>query len=411
MALDRTYATLFLHYRPIRDQLDAIAASCHSLFLDRIYPIVFLYYQSTRETYPLAAAFSHYRLTINRIYAIMSSYCHTTRDYIHAAAYPYHRSTLDGIHAIVSSYHLSALRQAEKQAAVAAMLGRYLTATAGGTQQAWNGSSQSISEIRDLVLGCYETLRRSALWVVHLPRAVLWSIAQWISTIKRAIRSGAHAAMIAVMGFLKVLALGIVTVSTIAVLIYAMRKLIPPIWKLARQRQRDQREKHRQKEDERRQREWREGQERERTGRTNETHRLQKEEEERQEQRRQQAEESQQQVDAERKIYRQWQKRCEALLSCRNTMTGFPDPPFWPCTAGCRDNEILKACRHSIERLYRGSGSSLGEVLKQEKIRWHPDRFAKCPAPSREHIVAKATEMFKIVQVLLEDERISEPRK
>jgi len=84
-------------------------------------------------------------------------------------------------------------------------------------------------------------------------------------------------------------------------------------------------------------------------------------------------------------------------------MTRFPDPPFWPCTAGRRDNGVLKACAHTIKRLYQASGAHLEALLEKERLEWHPDRFVKCPDSSREKIQAKATEMFKIIQALLDD--------
>lgn len=105
-------------------------------------------------------------------------------------------------------------------------------------------------------------------------------------------------------------------------------------------------------------------------------------------------------VEDDRTIFRQWFARCEALLARPDTMTSFPDPPSWPCTKGCQTDPVLKACRHTIERLYRASGADLRTFLKKERQKWHPDKFSRCPRSSRGLMQAKATKMFQIIEVI-----------
>jgi hypothetical protein len=109
----------------------------------------------------------------------------------------------------------------------------------------------------------------------------------------------------------------------------------------------------------------------------------------------------------ERHICRQYLEQCEMSLAHREDMTSFPDPPFWPCGKSCGDNNgVLKACRHTIARVYRTAfEAKYLTVLPEDKRKWHPDRFARCPETTREGLKAKAAELFKIMEQVLEDGR------
>lgn len=64
----------------------------------------------------------------------------------------------------------------------------------------------------------------------------------------------------------------------------------------------------------------------------------------------------------------------------------------------------IKACRHDVENLMRASGSYSYEWLRQERLRWHPDRFGRlCDESWRESGRKMAEEMFKIIDALMED--------
>lgn len=64
----------------------------------------------------------------------------------------------------------------------------------------------------------------------------------------------------------------------------------------------------------------------------------------------------------------------------------------------------IKACRHDVEVLMRASGLYSYEWLRQERLRWHPDRFGRlCDESWREEGKKMAEEMFKIIDALMED--------
>lgn len=71
--------------------------------------------------------------------------------------------------------------------------------------------------------------------------------------------------------------------------------------------------------------------------------------------------------------------------------------------------ESIKACRHDVEAMMRSSGLYSYEWLRQERLRWHPDRFGRlCDQNWRESGKKMAEEMFKIIDALMEDLRLAE---
>jgi hypothetical protein len=93
-------------------------------------------------------------------------------------------------------------------------------------------------------------------------------------------------------------------------------------------------------------------------------------------------------------------------------MTSFPYlPPSLTvcivpvCVLYKRDPGGLRACKHDVERLLKASGLYSREWLKQERIRWHPDRFGRlCDVGFREEGRKLSEEMFKAVDALLVEE-------
>jgi hypothetical protein len=72
------------------------------------------------------------------------------------------------------------------------------------------------------------------------------------------------------------------------------------------------------------------------------------------------------------------------------------------CTVLKADTEGLRACKHDVERLLRASGLYSYEWLRQERIRWHPDRFGRlCAEGWREEGKKLAEEMFKVIETLM----------
>ncbi|KAF1960861.1 hypothetical protein CC80DRAFT_266203 [Byssothecium circinans] len=72
------------------------------------------------------------------------------------------------------------------------------------------------------------------------------------------------------------------------------------------------------------------------------------------------------------------------------------------CAIHKSDPQGLRACKHDVERLLRASGLYSYEWLRQERIRWHPDRFGRlCEERWREEGKRLAEEMFKIIDILI----------
>jgi hypothetical protein len=72
------------------------------------------------------------------------------------------------------------------------------------------------------------------------------------------------------------------------------------------------------------------------------------------------------------------------------------------CTSLKADTEGLRACKHDVERLLRASGLYSYEWLRQERLRWHPDRFGRlCEEEWREEGKRLAEEMFKTIDILM----------
>ena len=69
----------------------------------------------------------------------------------------------------------------------------------------------------------------------------------------------------------------------------------------------------------------------------------------------------------------------------------------------------IKACRHDVEVLMRASALYCYEWLRQERLRWHPDRFGRlCDEGWRESGKKMAEEMFKIIDSLMEDLKLAD---
>lgn len=100
-------------------------------------------------------------------------------------------------------------------------------------------------------------------------------------------------------------------------------------------------------------------------------------------------------------------------------LTGFPYLP--PAVTVCRlgtcastkaDPAGIRACKHDVERLFRASGLYSYEWLRQERIRWHPDRFGRlCEESWRDAGRKLAEEMFKVIDTLLTDMEQAGPQR
>ena len=88
----------------------------------------------------------------------------------------------------------------------------------------------------------------------------------------------------------------------------------------------------------------------------------------------------------------------EAAFADYSHMHTFPEPPIESCTkVSCQTEKgrFLKACRCNI-----GSAFSRVDDLKNERLRWHPDRFSRCPEQSRTLFRKAADEVFVIIDAI-----------
>ena len=92
----------------------------------------------------------------------------------------------------------------------------------------------------------------------------------------------------------------------------------------------------------------------------------------------------------------EWRKTCDKALAQRTKMVAFPEPPDWPCKMHNRSNSnrLLQACICNLRKAFNVLEYDL-DMLKAERNRWHPDRFACCPAKFRLDIQRKAEELYK----------------
>jgi hypothetical protein len=79
------------------------------------------------------------------------------------------------------------------------------------------------------------------------------------------------------------------------------------------------------------------------------------------------------------------------------------------CTMLKSDSDSIHACQHDVEKLLRASGFYSYEWLRQERLRWHPDRFGRlCEESWREPGKRMAGEMFKMIHSLMEDLKMAD---
>lgn len=100
-------------------------------------------------------------------------------------------------------------------------------------------------------------------------------------------------------------------------------------------------------------------------------------------------------------------------------LTAFPYLPasittcdLTTCTMLKAQPESIHACQHDVETMMKASGLYSYEWLRQERLRWHPDRFGRlCEEKWRETGKKLAGEMFKLMSALIEDMRAEEGRE
>ncbi|KAH7409463.1 hypothetical protein BKA64DRAFT_398121 [Cadophora sp. MPI-SDFR-AT-0126] len=109
--------------------------------------------------------------------------------------------------------------------------------------------------------------------------------------------------------------------------------------------------------------------------------------------------------------YADWSRACDEYFSDKTGKAAFPNPsPFLPKAAKCSDEKCVKGqwlgvCHHEMQKLFKGNGTFGLNWLRQERLRWHPDRFAAKMGRGKDQKEARemAVEMFVLVQTLIDN--------
>lgn len=105
----------------------------------------------------------------------------------------------------------------------------------------------------------------------------------------------------------------------------------------------------------------------------------------------------------------QWYKACKSFFDPKERAGGMVKFPFIKnveCGYGssdCVKGEKLKICHHDVMRVMKGSkvhieGDLWVQRLKNERLRWHPDKFSQAMGKKFEN---EAKEMFQMIQRIL----------
>jgi hypothetical protein len=112
-----------------------------------------------------------------------------------------------------------------------------------------------------------------------------------------------------------------------------------------------------------------------------------------------------------------WSTGWESDIAKKGKMlTTFPHLPMQVCKcidSSCKirkeEEGSLRACQHDVEILLRASGMYSLPWLRKERLTWHPDRFGlRCDIDYRKDLKRKATELYAIYEILIEQEKTKE---
>lgn len=118
--------------------------------------------------------------------------------------------------------------------------------------------------------------------------------------------------------------------------------------------------------------------------------------------RRQEAAEKLRKAEDERK-YALWQTACDTVFSDPATANSVPQPPAWPCAdPSCRMPRPLRACKHSLERLFSSTGGL--EEIRRARQKWHPNNaiFAKLQNAGVQDAMVYANEMAAVLNDMVD---------
>ena len=98
-----------------------------------------------------------------------------------------------------------------------------------------------------------------------------------------------------------------------------------------------------------------------------------------------------------------WHTICKEALSDLPTLSTFPAPPAWPCSNfACRQvRRSLAACSCNIREAFQYL-EGYPRSLKTERLKWHPDKFARGKEGKVVEWQAMAKEVFVVANDMYE---------
>ncbi|KAF2271758.1 uncharacterized protein EI97DRAFT_437538 [Westerdykella ornata] len=110
--------------------------------------------------------------------------------------------------------------------------------------------------------------------------------------------------------------------------------------------------------------------------------------------------------------FQTFQQDSDKLFSRKDNSTFITLPPVMyfcqeiKCKEEKRDDNKPDFCNHELEKLLRRSGNYSCKLLRQQRIKWHPDQFAKyCREDCREVLTRKADSLCAMLGSLLAKEK------
>ena len=256
--------------------------------------------------------------------------------------------------------------------------------------------------IRDVVTDFCKLIRKAVTWAIHLPRSVWTALTSAFNSVTRSI---AHALALAVHTVKTGLWYTFVLFAVVTAIAIAVR-VFPYLVRAFERVMAAQRVKQEEARAQQLLKEQRKSAE-EQIQRQNEARRKTAHEEQ------QALLQAQARKHKEDQRFRQclinWEAASERVLADKTILRRFPEPEMDPCI-NCQNESrkpedlfSLRICIHNLEKLLRSSGR-YGELLRDGRLKWHPDRFGSTSAPVKDVMVRKATNLFQMFDALFEKE-------
>lgn len=110
-------------------------------------------------------------------------------------------------------------------------------------------------------------------------------------------------------------------------------------------------------------------------------------------------------------LWRPYSRDCDRYFAQKQhtSFIDLPDPPKLCTDKGCAarksDTGSIGICKHEMRSILRTNPSCNIAFLRKERLKWHPDKFARgCDPSVRAELASKATQMYAIMEELIAEE-------